>query len=94
MDAAGANMSKRLRMILKAHQEGVLLWALQLGRTSIADELVFPQEAVAPICLDDFGARYMERALEKAGLRMFRFHHLRHTFGSLPIRAGVPPAYI
>jgi Phage integrase family len=33
-------------------------------------------------------------ALEQAGLRKFRFHDLRHTFGSLLIQVGVPPAYV
>ena len=28
------------------------------------------------------------------GLRKFRFHDLRHTFGSLLIQVGVPPAYV
>src|SRR5215467_3296448 len=36
----------------------------------------------------------MEPALEKAGLRRFRLHDLRHTFGSLLIQAGVSPAYV
>src|SRR5262249_28195055 len=29
-----------------------------------------------------------------AGLRKFRFHDIRHTFGSLLIQAGVSPAYV
>jgi integrase len=36
----------------------------------------------------------MEPALEQAGLRKFRFHDLRHTFGSLLIQAGISPAYV
>jgi hypothetical protein len=36
----------------------------------------------------------MEPALEQAGLRKFRFHDLRHTFGSLLIQRGVSPAYV
>ena len=31
--------------------------------------------------------------LDRAGLRRFRFHDLRHTFGSLLIRDGAPLAY-
>jgi integrase len=68
-----------------AHKESALLRAFQFGKTSIADELVFPSEAATPICPDNIGPRYMEPALEQAGLRKFRFHDLRHTFGSLLI---------
>jgi hypothetical protein len=43
---------------------------------------------------DNLGPRYMEPALEQPGLMKFRFHDLRHTFGSLLIQAGVSPAYV
>jgi hypothetical protein len=33
-----------------AHKKSPLLWAFQFGKTSIADELVFPSEAGTPIC--------------------------------------------
>lgn len=71
-----------------------LLRAFQLGKTSIADDLVFPSEAGTPISPDNIGPRYMEPALEQAGLRKFRFHRLRHTFGSLLIQEGISPAYV
>ncbi len=88
------DMSKQLRAVLLAHKESALLRAFQLGKTSIADDLVFPSEAGTTICPDNIGPRYMEPALEQAGLRKFRFHDLRHTFGSLLIQAGVSPAYV
>ena len=36
----------------------------------------------------------MEPALEKAGLRRFRFHDLRRTFGSLFIQDGASLPYV
>ena len=37
---------------------------------------------------------YFLPAFEKAGLRRFRFHDLRHTFGSLLIETGAPLPYV
>jgi hypothetical protein len=75
-------------------QRKCLAPSFQLGKTSVADDLVFPSEAGTPICPDNIGPRYMEPALEQAGLRKFRFHDMRHTFGSLLIQAGVSPDYV
>jgi integrase len=47
-----------------------------------------------PLSAATIAMRYMEPALEAAGLRRLRFHDLRHTFSSLLIQAGVPLKYI
>src|SRR6185312_17276358 len=49
------DLSKHLRAVLMAHKEGALLRAFQFGKTSIADELVFPSEEGTPICPDNIG---------------------------------------
>jgi integrase len=43
---------------------------------------------------DAIAERYLDPALERAGLRRFRFHELRHTFGSLLIQDGATLAYV
>ncbi len=40
------------------------------------------------------GVGYLQPALESAGLRHFRLHDLRHTFGSLLIQDGASLAYV
>jgi len=67
-----------------------LLAAMMNGKTSIADELVFPSRVGTVLKPDNIAPRYMEPTLEKAGLRHFRFHDLRQhaDFLIMPTLAG------
>ncbi|HET8887561.1 MAG TPA: hypothetical protein VFQ41_01555 [Candidatus Angelobacter sp.] len=46
-----------------------MLRAFQLGKTSIADDLVFPSEAGTPICPDNIGPRDMELDAQISSMR-------------------------
>jgi integrase len=71
-----------------------LLEAFAAGRASIADDLVFPGEGCNPVSMRNLSENYFLPALERANLRRFRFHDLRHTFGSLLIEAEAPLPYV
>jgi len=88
------DLSRQIRAELLALREQHLLSAMLAGKASIADDLVFPSQAGTVIKPDNIVPRYMEPALEKAGLRRFRFHDLRHTFGSLLIQDGASLTYV
>ena len=88
------DLSKQLRAALLDLRDSRLLAAMMAGKTSIADDLAFPSQAGTVIKPDNIAPRYMEPALENAGLRRFRFHDLRHTFGGLLIQDGASLAYV
>jgi integrase len=71
-----------------------MLGASQAGMPLIADDLVFPGEKSTPISVRTLSENYLLPSLERANLRRFRFHDLRHTFGSLLIEAGAPLPYV
>ncbi len=88
------DLSRQLRSELMELRDRRLLAAMMAGKNSIANDLVFPSRAGTVIKPDNIVPRYMEPALEQAGLRRFRFHDLRHTFGSLLIQDGASLAYV
>ena len=55
---------------------------------------MFPSPEGSVLDPDNLIKRYFLPAIEHAGLRRFRFHDLRHTFGSLLIQDGASLAYV
>jgi integrase len=88
------DLSRQLRAVLLQQRDERLLAAFLDGKNSISDDLLFPSHAGTPIKPDNIAKRYMAPALESAGLRHFRFHDLRHTFGSLLIQDGASLTYV
>lgn len=81
--------SKKSRRVDLSRQLREELLKLRKSCGSVGnDDLVFPSQSGTPIKPDNIAVRYMQPALRKAGLRHFRFHDLRHSFGSHLIQDG------
>jgi integrase len=88
------DLSRELRRTLLELRDKRMLEAMMAGRASIADDLVFPSKAGTVIDPNNLVHYQFLPCLEHAGLRRFRFHDLRHTFGSLLIQDGASLAYV
>src|SRR6202040_238689 len=64
------------------------------GRSSITAELVFPSETGTVLDHSNVYSRQFLPAIERAGLRHFRIHDLRHTFASQLLQDGASLAYV
>jgi integrase len=87
------DLSQELRRALLELRDKRMLEAFMKGKTSIAGELVFPSRAGTVLDPSNLFHYHFLPCLEHAGLRRFRFHDLRHTFGSLLIQDGASLAY-
>jgi integrase len=88
------DLSKQLRDVLLELRDKRLLEAFLEGKTTIADDLVFLSKAGTVLDASNLIHYYFLPCIEKAGLRRFRFHDLRHTFGSLLIQNGASLVYV
>jgi integrase len=88
------DLSRQLRRALLEARDARMLKAYLEGRSSIADELVFPSEAGTVLDHSNVYSRYFLPAIERAGLRRFRIHDFRHTFASQLLQDGASLAYV
>ena len=58
------------------------------------EDLVFPSEAGSVLAGSNIYTRYFLPAVERAGLRHFRIHDLRHTFATQLIQDGASLPYV
>jgi len=89
------DMSREVRRELLEMRDRAMLHAFAKGQENIADQLLFAGgDDGHPISVRTLIEKYFQPALDRAGLRRFRFHDLRHTFGSLLIQSGAPLPYV
>jgi Phage integrase family len=88
------DLSRELRRALMELRDKRMLEAFMAGKAGVADDLVFPSTAGTPLDPNNLVHYQFQPCLERAGLRRFRFHDLRHTFGSLLIQDGASLAYM
>ena len=88
------DLSQQLRRALLELRDQRLFKAFSEGRAAIADDLVFLSPEGAVLDPDNLIKRYFLPAIEHAGLRRFRFHDLRHTYGSLLIQERASITYV
>jgi len=82
------DLSRQLRSTLLEARAASMLNAYLKGQANLSDDLVFPSEAGSVLDHSNVYSRYFLPAIERAGLRHFRIHDLRHTFASQLLQDG------
>jgi integrase len=88
------DMSLEIGRALGELRDQRMLKAFQMGRETIADDLVFPGQRGEPLSVWAMVKNHFRPTLKRAGLGHFRFHELRHTFGSILIQSGSSLPYV
>jgi len=88
------DMSAELRRTLLELRDTRLLEAFAAGKSSIAEEFVFPSSTGGVLDPDNMIRDCFLPTLQAAGIRAIRFHDLRHTFGAMLIATGAPLNYV
>ncbi len=88
------DMSLELRRTLLELRDARLLEVFAAGKSSIAEEFVFPSKRGGVLDPDRMIRDRFLPTLQTAGIRAVRFHDLRHTFGAMLIAAGAPLNYV
>jgi integrase len=88
------DMSIELRRTLIELCDAKLLTAFSQGKSSIAEEFVFPSKTGGYLDADNMIRDRFLPTPERVGIRSVRFHDLRHTFGALLIASGAPLNYV
>ena len=88
------DLSRQLGRALLEARDARMLNAYLKGQANLSDELVFPSEAGSILDHSNVYFRYFLPAIERAGIRRFRIHDLRHTFASQLLQDRASLAYV